>query len=93
LPALLLALDLLRDRGLLDLFVDRSAWRWQRSRRVGGGSNQFFRRLLRKWTSLLGLTRSVANDAERSFGSIHWTCLTALVTDRVMEAWYYPSIA
>ena len=29
----------------------------------------------------------------RSFGSIHWTCLSALLTDRVMEAWYHPSIA
>jgi hypothetical protein len=23
-------------------------------------------------------------------GSIHSTCLSALVTDRVMEAWYHP---
>ena len=27
------------------------------------------------------------------FGSIHRTCLSALVTDRAMEAWYHPSIA
>jgi ABC-type uncharacterized transport system substrate-binding protein len=27
------------------------------------------------------------------FGSIHRTCLSPLVTDRVMEAWYHPSIA
>jgi hypothetical protein len=27
------------------------------------------------------------------FGSIHRTCLSALVADRVMEAWYDPSIA
>jgi hypothetical protein len=27
------------------------------------------------------------------FGSIHRTCLSALVTDLAMEAWYHPSIA
>jgi hypothetical protein len=27
------------------------------------------------------------------FGSIHRTCLSALVADRAMEAWYHPSIA
>src|SRR5262245_27726187 len=27
------------------------------------------------------------------FGSIHLTCLSALVTDRAMEAWYHCSIA
>jgi Protein of unknown function (DUF2939) len=27
------------------------------------------------------------------FGSIHATCLSALVTDPAMEAWYHPSIA
>jgi hypothetical protein len=27
------------------------------------------------------------------FGSIHRTCLSALVTDRAMKAWYHPSIA
>jgi hypothetical protein len=30
---------------------------------------------------------------QRSFGSIHSTCLSALVTDRAMEAWYNASIA
>jgi len=30
---------------------------------------------------------------KRSFGSIHSTCLSALFTDRAMEAWYHPSIA
>src|SRR5262249_15570246 len=29
----------------------------------------------------------------RSVRSIHSTCLSALVPDRVMEAWYHPSIA
>ena len=28
-----------------------------------------------------------------AFGSIHRTCLSPLVTDRAMEAWYHPSIA
>ena len=27
------------------------------------------------------------------FGTIHRTCLSALVTDRAMEAWYHSSIA
>jgi len=27
------------------------------------------------------------------FGGIHRTCLSPLVTDRVMEAWYHPFIA
>jgi hypothetical protein len=27
------------------------------------------------------------------FGCIHRTCLSPLVTDRVMEVWYNPSIA
>ena len=26
---------------------------------------------------------------QRSFGSIHSTCLPGLVTDRAMEAWYH----
>jgi hypothetical protein len=30
---------------------------------------------------------------KRSFGSIHSTCLSALVTVRAMEAWYDASIA
>jgi hypothetical protein len=45
----------------------------------------------------LGLTRwdggNDVNDPEQPFGSIHATCLSALVTDRAMEAWYHPSIA
>jgi hypothetical protein len=32
-------------------------------------------------------------DSQAVFGSIHATCLSALVTDRAMEAWYHPSIA
>src|SRR5262249_42146178 len=31
-------------------------------------------------------------DPKRSFGSIYWTCLPALVTDRAMEAWYHSSL-
>jgi hypothetical protein len=31
--------------------------------------------------------------AQAVFGSIHRICLSALVTDRAMEAWYHPSIA
>jgi hypothetical protein len=30
---------------------------------------------------------------QRSFGSIHAICLSALIPDRAMEAWYRPSIA
>jgi hypothetical protein len=30
---------------------------------------------------------------QRSFGSIHSTCLSALVTDWAMETWYHSSIA
>ena len=37
--------------------------------------------------------RSVENDPNRSFEAFHATCLSALVTDRAMEAWYHPSIA
>ena len=29
---------------------------------------------------------------QRSFGSIHSTCLSAFVTDRAMEAWYHPPL-
>ena len=36
---------------------------------------------------------AVVDDAGTKFGSIHATCLSTLVTDRVMEAWYHPSIA
>ena len=32
-------------------------------------------------------------EPQAVFGSIHRTCLSALVTDRAMEAWYDPSIA
>jgi hypothetical protein len=39
------------------------------------------------------ISREAANDPERSFGSIHSTCLLALVTDWAVEAWYRPSIA
>ena len=34
-----------------------------------------------------------AFEPKRSFGGFHSTCLSALVTDRAMEAWYHPSIA
>src|SRR5262245_41623583 len=34
-----------------------------------------------------------ASDPKRSFGSIHSTCLPALVADRAMEAWYHSFIA
>jgi len=37
--------------------------------------------------------RNDAADPKRSFGTIHRTCLSALVTDRAMEAWHHPSIA
>jgi len=32
-------------------------------------------------------------EPQAGFGSIHATRLSALVTDRAMEAWYHPSIA
>jgi len=38
-----------------------------------------------KHVLILSLT---AFDPSESFGSIHTTCLSALVTDRAMEAWY-----
>jgi hypothetical protein len=34
-----------------------------------------------------------AFDLQAVFGSIHTTCLSALVTDPAMEAWYHLSIA
>src|SRR5262245_54496860 len=34
-----------------------------------------------------------SDPAKRSFGGIHSTCLSALVADRAMEAWYHSSIA
>ena len=37
------------------------------------------------WT-FLTQSETDAADPKRSFGSIHATCLSALVTDRVMEA-------
>src|SRR5262245_33009304 len=39
---------------------------------------------------LLGLSLP---PPKRSFGSIYWTCLSTLATDRAMEAWYDPSMA
>ena len=39
------------------------------------------------------LVLSLTAHPKRSFGSIYWTCLSALVTDRAMEAWYHPLIA
>ena len=32
-------------------------------------------------------------EPQAVFGSIHRTCLSPLVTDLAMEAWYHPSIA
>jgi hypothetical protein len=42
-----------------------------------------------KHALVLSLT---ASDPKR-FGNIHWTRLSALLTDRAVEAWYDPSIA
>src|SRR6266511_6297592 len=39
------------------------------------------------------ITGTTEFDPHRSFGSIHSICLSALGTDRAMEAWYHPSIA
>jgi hypothetical protein len=36
---------------------------------------------------------SEGSGFEAVFGSIHATCLSALITDRAMETWYYSSIA
>src|SRR5262249_2299551 len=33
---------------------------------------------------------SVVDDPKRSFEAFNSTCLSALVQDRAMEAWYYP---
>src|SRR5262245_10232036 len=33
-----------------------------------------------------------APDPKHSFGRIHGTCLSSLVTDRAVEAWYHPSV-
>ena len=35
---------------------------------------------------------SVVDDPKRSFEAFNSTCLSALVTDWAMEAWYHPSI-
>jgi hypothetical protein len=43
--------------------------------------------------SCSGLAAVTEFDSQEVFGSIHATCLSTLVTDRVMEAWYHPSIA
>ena len=40
----------------------------------------------------LGLSLT-ASETKRSLGSIYWTCLSTLVADRALEAWYHPSIA
>ena len=34
-----------------------------------------------------------ASEPKRSFGDFHSTCLSTLVADRAMEAWYHPPIA
>jgi hypothetical protein len=39
------------------------------------------------------ITAMTEFGAQAVFGSIHRTCLSALVTDPAMEAWYDPSIA
>ena len=54
--------------------------------------------LLRLLTTAVGTKRTFYACRRMSvlqpvFGSIHRTCLSPLVTDRVMEAWYHPSIA
>src|SRR5260370_25551049 len=38
------------------------------------------------------ITRMTEFDPNRSFEAFRSTCLSALVTDRAMEAWYYSSI-
>jgi hypothetical protein len=44
--------------------------------------------------SAIGGTLSFTGfDPRAVFGSIHPTCLSALVTDWAMETWYHPSIA
>jgi len=35
---------------------------------------------------------SVVDDPKRSFEAFNSTCLSALVTDWAMEAWYHPSM-
>jgi putative ABC transport system substrate-binding protein len=63
-------------------------------RTAGGivGIGQCFRF---RWKS--GLAADIAAVTELGpravFGSIHRTCLSALVADRAMDAWYHPSIA
>jgi hypothetical protein len=39
------------------------------------------------------IQRVLSDQLQAVFGSIHRTCLSALVKDRAMEAWYHPSIA
>jgi hypothetical protein len=39
------------------------------------------------------IQRILNDQPEAVFGSVHRTCLSALVTDRAMEACYHPSIA
>ena len=71
----------------------RARPRWRHSRRAGGGSSSKIGREVRfrgqtgKHVLILSLT---AFDPS---GSIHSTCLSALVADPAMEAWYHPSIA
>ena len=43
--------------------------------------------------SCSGHHRNDRFEPQAVFGSFHRTCLSPLVTDRVMEAWYHPSIA
>src|SRR5215472_6301684 len=62
--------------------------RWHRSPRAGGGSSSDrevrFRGQAGKPLFPLSLTAS--DPVKRSFGSIHSTCLSAIVTDRAMKA-------
>jgi hypothetical protein len=48
-----------------------------------------------RWKSGLAadITAMTEFGAQAVFGSIHRTCLSALVTDWAMETWYHSSIA
>jgi hypothetical protein len=39
------------------------------------------------------IQRDLSDQSQAVFGSIHRTCLSVLVTDHPMEAWYHRSIA
>ena len=46
-----------------------------------------------KRSRAVDITAMTDFEPQAVFGSIHRTCLSPLVTDRAMEAWYHPSIA